>query len=307
MSTPVPHTFRPVTRRLANSSLGQRLLGRDMNASQRGTVPFGSVAATSQGNGPISTEGSESVSTRFILLAEGRSGSALLINELDRRWTEIRTRGELFRPDKRGPSASFEEIASTAFADDTGASIVGFKAFSTQLTEQQFTALLELEGMRVVILRRGGRLRRYVSEQIARKTGHWRQYEAGKAGSSISLEERTITIDVGHLGRQLKISDDRYREFDRLTFRVPKIGVWYEDLVADLDGELRRVATFLGAGEPSLQTPPFLARQNPESLRNLITNYDEVAKFLRRTGRGELLTIGESETPGSESTPTSRR
>jgi len=220
-----------------------------MNASQRGTVPFGSVAATSQGNGPISTAGSESVSTRFILLAEGRSGSALLINELDRRWTEIRTRGELFRPDKRGPSASFEEIA--------------------------------------------------------RKTGHWRQYEAGKAGSSISLEERTITIDVGHLGRQLKISDDRYREFDRLTFRVPKIGVWYEDLVADLDGELRRVATFLGAGEPSLQTPPFLARQNPESLRNLITNYDEVAKFLRRTGRGELLTIGESEALGSESTPTS--
>jgi len=307
MNTPVPDTLRPVTRRLANSSLGQRLRGRDMNASQRGTVPFGSVAAPSRGDGPISTEGSESVSTRFILLAEGRSGSALLINELDRRWTEIRTRGELFRPDKREPSASFEEIAGSAFADDTGASIVGFKAFSTQVTEQQLTELLQLDGMRVIILRRGGRLRRYVSEQIARKTGRWRQYEEGKADSSIASEERAITVDVGHLGRQLKISDDRYREFDRLTFRVPKIGVFYEDLTADLDGELQRVATFLGAGEPSLQTPPFLARQNPESLRNLITNYDEVAKFLRRTGRGELLTIGEPEGLGSESAPTSPR
>lgn len=247
-------------------------------------------------------EGSESVVTRFILLGEGRSGTSLLREELDRRWTEIRAKGEIFAHKERGSSISFEDIAGTAFADDTGATIVGFKLFSTHATEQQISALLQLEGMRVIILRRRNPLRRYVSEQIAKRTGRWSQGRAGKPDSAIPVEDRRISIDVRHLETNLQISEDRFREFDRLTFGVPKIGIWYEDLVADLDGQLRRIASFLGAGEPAQESPPRLSRQNPEPLKDLIANYDEVSRFLRRIGRSEYLLDEDSEPAGSAET-----
>ena len=306
MTQPKRRTLRPLARRVARTRFGRRVRGWVTPSSQGVRIPFGSIAPPTKGDGRLLTA-TDSGTTRFIILGEGRSGSSLLRVELNRRWTEIHTEGEVFGLKGRDPSASFEELVDIAFANDAGATIVGFKLFSTHVTEQQLMAMLRLEGMRVIILRRQNALRRYVSEQIARQTGRWSEGRSKVPLESIPIAARSITVDIRHLETHLRISEDRFREFDRLTFRVPKIGVFYEDLVTDLDGELQRLATFLGAGEPSLQTPPILSRQNPESLRNLITNYDEVAKFLRRTGRGELLTIGESETPGSESTPTSRR
>lgn len=251
------------------------------------------------GDDPIPTN-SVSVTTRFLLLGEGRSGTTLLQQELNRRWTEIRVRGEEFSPKVRNLSASFQEIAGEAFADDTGATIVGFKLFSTHATEQQILTMLQLDGMRVIILRRRNPIRRYVSDQTARQTGRWNEPRTRTPLEAIPISARRITIDLRHLETSLQISEDRFREFDRLTFGVPKLGIWYEDLTADLNGELRRIATFLGAGEPAHEPPPSSVRQNPESLRDLIVNYDEVSRFLRRSGRSRSLLDGDSEEVGSE-------
>ena len=253
------------------------------------TVPFGRSALPSTGDGSIPMEGSESVTTRFILLGEARSGTSLLLDELNRRWTEIRAKGEIFSHTERGSASSFEDVARTAFSDEHGATIVGFKLFSNHVTEQQISALLQAEGMRVIILRRRNPLRRYVSVEIARKTGRWSQGRPADPDTPIPVEDRRISIDVGHLKTTLRLSEDRFRGFDQLTFGVPKIGVWYEDLVADLDGELRRIASFLGAGEPAHQSPPRLEQQNPEPLEDLIANYDKVSRLLRRIGKSEYL------------------
>jgi len=292
-------TLRSVARPLTRSRIGRRVRGWVKGPNQGIKIPFGSVAPTTKGDDPIPTN-SESVTTRFILLGEGRSGTSLLREELNRRWTEIHARGEIFSPEIRDLSASFQEIAGEAFADDAGATIVGFKLFSTQATEQQISTMLQLDGMRVIILRRRNPLRRYVSDQIARQTGRWREHRSSTPLEAIPIAARRITIDLQDLETSLQISEDRFREFDRLTFGVPKVGIWYEDLTADLNGELRRIATFLGAGEPAHEPPPSLVRQNPESLRDLIVNYDEVSRFLRRSGRSQYLLDGDSKEVGSE-------
>ena len=278
------------------------MLGWLRGPGRKDIIPFGSIALPTTGNGLIPMEGSESVTTRFILLGEGRSGTALLGEGLQRRWTEIRAKEEIFSSKWRGSATSFEDVARTAFSADSGETIVGFKLFSSHVTKQQLSALLQLEGMRVIILRRRNPLRRYVSEEIAKKTGRWSEGRPGMPDAAIPVAERRLSIDVRRLEFSLHNSEDRFREFDRLTFGVPKIGIWYEDLVADLDGELRRIATFLGAGEPAQEAPPHLRRQNPEELKDLIANYDEVSRFLRRIGKSEYLLDEDSTPVGGEET-----
>lgn len=292
-------TLRSVARPLVRNRFARSVRGWRAGPDQEVKIPFGSMAPATMGDDPIPTN-SESVTTRFLLLGEGRSGTTLLQQELNRRWTEIRVRGEEFSPKVRDLSASFQELAGEAFADDTGATIVGFKLFSTHATEQQILTMLQLDGMRVIILRRRNPIRRYVSDQIARQTGRWKEPRSRTPLEAIPISERRITINLRHLETNLQISEDRFREFDRLTFGVPKVGIWYEDLTADLNGELRRIAAFLGAGEPAQEPPPSLVRQNPESLRDLIVNYDEVSRFLRQSGRSQYLLDGDSEEVGSE-------
>ena len=302
MTGPGRRTLRSVARPETQTRLGRTILTLLRGPGREPTIPFGSIALPTTGNGSIPMEGSESVTTRFILLGEARSGTSLLLDELNRRWPEIRAKGEIFGVFGRGSSTSFEEIARTAFADESGATIVGFKLFDSHATEQQISALLQAEGIRVIILRRRNPLRRYVSEEIAKATGRWSQGRPGKPDTAIPVEERRISIHIRHLKTKLQISENRFREFDRLTFGIPKIDVWYEDLVADLDGELRRIASFLGAGEPAHESPPRLERQNPEPLKDLIVNYDKVSRVLRRIGKSEYLLDEDSKPVDAEGT-----
>ena len=287
MTRPRQLRLRSAARDLARTRLGRRIVPP---RAAHGIGTFGAAATTTKADGRVVTTASPSVTTRFILLSEQRSGSTLLGEELDRRWTEIRTRGELFNPAHRDPSASFEDIACSAFDDDSGAKIVGFKLFGTQVTQQQLTALLQVEGIRVVILRRRDQLSRYVSNKIAIRTGRWREDQSAGPIESIPVEQRAITVDIEELRTQLQISHDNFREFERLTVGIPRIDVWYEDFSADLNGELRRIATFLGAGEPAHESPPRLVRQNPEPLGELITNFEEVSRFLRNAGLSAAMT-----------------
>lgn len=249
-----------------------------------------------RGDALITTADSPSVTTRFLLLSAPRSGSTLLADELDRRWTEIRSAGESFNPIRRSPSDCFEDLAGIAFEDDAGASIVGVKIFGPHVSEHQLSVLLGFDGMRVIILRRRDQLRRYVSEQIAHKTGRWREFQSVGTIEEIPAQERSVHVDTAELLMSIRNSEDHFARFETLSTGISRIDLWYEDLVADLDGQLRRVAGFLGAGEPDNESPPRLVRQNPEPLSTLITNYDEVESLLSRIGRGDLLMLEQPPT-----------
>ena len=54
----------------------------------------------------------------------------------------------------------------------------------------------------------------------------------------------------------------------------PLITLYYEELVDDMDTAVHRLTDFLNV--PYFRPTTNLERQNPEQLRDLITNYDEL-------------------------------
>ena len=239
-------------------------------------------ARTADGSVPV---------TRFVVIAEGRSGSTLLVHELGRRWPNLRAAFEVFSR-QHAEWTSFEESLQRIFLepDDAGRRIVGCKVLIGQLSMEQLREVLELDDMHVIVLRRRDLLRRHVSEQIARSTQQW-QLTADSIG--VEASDRTLTVDVAAFHQRLRLSSRFFEDVELLTRDLPRIEVWYEDLGTDLDTELRRVATFLGAGEPAQEPPPQLIRQNPEPLRLLVRNLDEVHEFLRMAGRDDLIVEDE--------------
>jgi hypothetical protein len=177
------------------------------------------------------------ITTRFIVLSEERSGSTLLVEELHRRWPEIRSKGECFSELIRSESDDFESVARRTFLDDTGEAIVGCKVFPLHISEPQLVALRQLEGMRVIILRRRNQLRRYVSFKIAKKTSEWHWNQFRLRDQPLTAEKRSITIDKRDLFKGIIISNNRFQWFERATAGIPRIDVWYEDLSAHLDDD----------------------------------------------------------------------
>jgi len=230
-------------------------------------------------------DGPSTITTRFVVLATPRSGSTLLISELDRRWATMRCLGEAFGPDKRG-EASIEACIGSVFFHETGEPIVGCKIFLAHVEPEGLAQILALPHMRVVILRRGNILRQHVSSRIAEADGRWVQPRHDRRRTA---EERCVPVDpLGflHASRRIELI---YRWYDTLTAGLPVLQITYEELSADLDATVRRVAAFLDAGEPDRGGPPDLVRQNPEPLSMLVRNHDELCRVVRRHGLGHLL------------------
>ena len=289
----LPSELGPQLRQIRNRDLAARTRARveAVNADRSDPTPSGlSLSACD-----IDTGAPSSITTRFIVLSEGRSGSTLLVDELHRRWTEILCQRECFSASQRASATSFEDLARRTFCESRDETIVGCKIFSEQISDSELSALLQLDGMRVVILRRRNQLRRFVSKQIAKKTKHWHQNRLRVGATAPPVEERRIHIDLTQFIREITVSELGFDRFERLTEGLPRFAVTYEELSSDLDGSLRRVASFLGAGEPAHEAPPVLTRQNPEPLRSLIENFDELSDFLQDVGLQELLTMGEEQ------------
>ncbi len=293
-------------RRFRNRQIAARVTNRHIAGNAKASTRqffSGNRTARSTEHADLHADPSSSITTRFILLTEGRSGSTLLADELDRRWTEIRSRREEFSKVQRSSFETFEDLARHTFIEETGETIVGCKIFSSQIADQELAALLQLDNMRIVFLRRRNLLRRFVSEQIAKKTSKWHLNRFRLRDDPLTIEDRTITIDKTVLLNRLMYSRNSFQRFEKAAAGLPYLDVWYEELAADLDGELRRVATFLGAGEPAHESPPRLSKQNPEPLRALISNFDEIREFLYDVGLAEFLTLEEALEDQPPSTP----
>jgi LPS sulfotransferase NodH len=69
---------------------------------------------------------------------------------------------------------------------------------------------------------------------------------------------------------------------------VPCLEVSYEDLVAD-PGSVRSILEFLSVENPDVPLTSNMQKLNPKNHRELIANYDEVARVLEPTQFRDLL------------------
>ena len=175
--------------------------------------------------------------------------------------------------------------------------------------EQLLPALTNDPGLRVIHLQRLNQLRSLVSLKIAERTGLWLEHDPARRrrqtlarkltwsnladagrhpGRAISrvrsflapvnaapVEERQpITVSYEECAAHFYRSNHEIEHFGNLFREHDVTAITFEDLVADRETALASVCGFLGV--PPGPSSTTLRRQNPEPLRELIANYDEL-------------------------------
>jgi hypothetical protein len=185
----------------------------------------------------------------------------------------------------RDPLAFLERVWSA----DLGHSHVGFKMTHRQ-NETVLDTVLRDADVRKIVLRRQNRVRTFVSQRISEETGQWEVY---READLVSQRPR-VHVDVGALRKSIAENEGYYGEVERLLEATGQlfVRVSYERLVVERDVECTRVLEFLGLPEADRAAATLRirgVRQNPASLRELITNYAELEHALAGTRLAEDL------------------
>jgi len=248
--------------------------------------------------------------TRFVVIAAPRTGSNWLCTLLDSH-PEILCHHEIFNPEgihyalsHRDGRLDFGGVAARdrdplavlgrVWRETAGHPIVGFKHGLGQ-SRAVFDAVLADREAKKVVIRRAGRVRTYLSERIAQRTGEWESYPGTE------LREAPVRVEVD--ARRLREHAARNRAFYRSTAEAlaasgqTALEVLYERLGTAAERE--RVQRFLGVTKV-VELREATRKQNPGALRELIANFDELAAELRGTELFAELAAETADGPGAE-------
>jgi len=159
---------------------------------------------------------------------------------------------------------------------------IGLKILAYQLGFCRNAALVshlcEREGVRVVHIYRENLLKQQLSEALAVRDQRWRA-----AGSPSKPEP--IRLDPGACEKRFQRSLDD-REFLLTSFAdLPLLSLSYEDLVADMAKELRRIQEHIGV--PIQRLEPTTKKQRQWPVQELVKNWDELGEHFAGTGHAE--------------------
>jgi LPS sulfotransferase NodH len=174
----------------------------------------------------------------------------------------------------------FDQILPMVFQKESrNIKAVGLKLFYNHLTRDEWEDFLSRKYFRVIHLTRENRLRTIVSLDIAFKTDEW---TASANDKNKQLVEKRIILDTSKLIDRLEHIQD-YETFIRDHFKDRHIlEVVYEKLTTKPREIFQYIGGYLGIDDIDLSKIT-LRKQNPESLEQLIVNYDEVYELLNNT------------------------
>jgi LPS sulfotransferase NodH len=194
---------------------------------------------------------------------------------------------------------------------DAAVRAVGFKFHYEHFWfgEDLIPALTEDAALKVIHLKRRNQFRTLVSLKMVEQTGEWMRHDEGKlkrqtlarklTPSNVAraitqpaksvrrirkflepaqpppvVEKTALNITYDECARFFFRSNHQITHFGGLFAEHPIEELTYETMVADPGTELARVQEFLGVPVADLSWT--LRRQNPEPLRDLVANYDEL-------------------------------
>lgn len=208
---------------------------------------------------------------RFIVLTRSRTGSNLLLSFLNSH-PDIFCEGEIFAT--LGGANPLARLRSVYKKQPRHIQAKGFKIFYYHPLDAKADELwkeLELRTeIRVIHLRRENALRTLLSRKIAGMQDTWTATRYDKVG----LETRRVHFTVQELEEGLRQTQQWEAHADVQFQAHPMLRLSYEELVNDPRGNYVRLLAFLDAREHAPATN--LRRQNPESLKMLISNYGEL-------------------------------
>jgi len=239
---------------------------------------------------------------RAIVLTTQRTGSTFLVDCL-RSHPEIESAGEILngdpdepRPSYRGPFKdvvkAFRYVRSGAwnaerwignfYARGT-ARVRCFKAMYNQLSRPLAMRYFDANpDVRVIHLRRHNLLKVHVSTLLMSKR---RIVQTRSPTDAV-----WVRVDPAQAISSMRAARAVQERYEKAFERHPRLQLAYESL---FNGQFlqadsaRAVCGFLGVRESLMQSK--LMKLNPESLRDMVTNYDELADAVSRTEFADLL------------------
>jgi len=230
--------------------------------------------------------------TRFVILATPRCGSNWLCSLLDSH-PDIICHHELFNPDGIHLSRSLRNkpgglgqmqskpplgLLSQAWKQTHGCKAVGFKLNLGQ-SAVVFNEVLSEQGIKKIIISRRNRIRSFVSEMNAEKTGIWESYPE----STPMPHPGPLHVKAADL---LKLAERNQAYYRALRERLDRTGQTVLDLEYEWLGEAeqhRRILNYLDVS-PEQVLVAATSRMNRGSLRSLISNFDQLEQELAGTG-----------------------
>jgi LPS sulfotransferase NodH len=158
---------------------------------------------------------------------------------------------------------------------------IGLKLKYEELLLDMYAPVLEWisdkRDIKIIHLRRRNLLKRYVSQYIAVKiTKVFNTWE----GTDAPCAPR-VTLSAQECERQFQIAENRHKRFANLFKNHEVLDLTYENLVANKMENLIDIQTFLGVNPVRLSTG--MKKINPDSLRSMIENYDQLARHFSGT------------------------
>jgi LPS sulfotransferase NodH len=167
------------------------------------------------------------------------------------------------------------EFLSEWYARYQNYEAVGFKVNYSQISRYPATiSWVKQNDVKIIHLVRNNLLKRHVSNKIAiaRDQHHSRK----------PLKPIKVYIDPEILLDDFRRRQKRFDKYRKLFRDFPFLEVSYESMVADKGTETGKVLKFLGI-EQVMPLTTDLVKVNPDSVEDLIENYDEVEQTLINT------------------------
>lgn len=221
----------------------------------------------------------EHVQERFAIVGNARTGSNYLLDGL-KSSRSVRMYHEIFADHNREIGKDFDKVFATLFRKEKkGTRLVGFKLFYNHLTEPEWDKFVAERSFKIIHLTRANRLRTVISTEIAFRTGQWTQ---SRKSESMPADARRVSLDPATLIQRIeRIRVGELRTRQRFMDR-PLLEVVYETMVSQPAVTFKQIGDFLGVHEID-PGQIGIRRQNPESLAQLLVNYDEVRQALMGT------------------------
>jgi LPS sulfotransferase NodH len=179
---------------------------------------------------------------------------------------------------------NYQEILDSTFSNHPKfVKSVGFKIFyyhpNDEHNSELWETLINMENLRVIHLKRRNILRTLISRKIAEIQDQWAK--TNKEIQSRNKVPKQVSISVEDLNKGFNQTRRWENDGAHKFADHPIIDVYYEDLVENKDAELRKIWEFLDVSTFEAKTP--LKKQNPESLSELLTNFDEISTYFLDT------------------------
>jgi LPS sulfotransferase NodH len=217
---------------------------------------------------------------RFAVIGHSRTGSNYLFMGLGSSSSVIMYHEVFAKRNRALVAKEFDQIFPMVFQKESRSiKAVGFKLFHEHLTRDEWEKLLSHKHIRIIHLTRENRLRTIVSLDIAFKTGQW---GVSANDNDKQLVEKRIILDTSKLIDRLD-QIHNYETFIRNRFKDRHIlEVVYEELTTKPGETFQDIGEYLGVDDIDISKIT-LTKQNPESLEQLVENYDEVYGLLKHT------------------------